>query len=112
MSTYGGVEIELHAFLTAALNGGTSRPSLFAMGKRPRYPLDRRLGGPQSRSGHGGEEKNSQPLSALEPLIIQPIAQLCTIAERNIVTSQLQKCLLCAILPVRTIASSGFIPVL
>jgi hypothetical protein len=23
--------------------------------------LDRRLGGPQSRSGHGGEEKNSQP---------------------------------------------------
>jgi hypothetical protein len=23
--------------------------------------LDRRLGGPQSSSGHGGEEKNSQP---------------------------------------------------
>jgi hypothetical protein len=23
--------------------------------------LDRRLGGPQSRSGSGGEEKNSQP---------------------------------------------------
>jgi hypothetical protein len=28
--------------------------------KRPRYQLDRRLGGPQSRSGRGGEEKNSQ----------------------------------------------------
>jgi len=27
----------------------------------PRYPLDRRLGGPQSRSGRGGEGKNSQP---------------------------------------------------
>jgi hypothetical protein len=26
-----------------------------------RYPLDRRLGGPQNRSGHGGEEKNSCP---------------------------------------------------
>jgi hypothetical protein len=26
-------------------------------GKSPRYPLDRRLVGPQSRYGHGGEEK-------------------------------------------------------
>jgi hypothetical protein len=38
--------------------------------KSPRYPLDRRLGGLQSRSGHGGEEKNSQPLPGLEPSII------------------------------------------
>jgi len=29
--------------------------------------LDRRLGGPQSRSGRGGEEKNSQPLPGIEP---------------------------------------------
>jgi len=29
---------------------------------------------PQSRSGRGGEEKNSQPLSGLEPPIIQPAA--------------------------------------
>jgi len=36
-------------------------------GKQPRYPLDRRLGGPQSRSGRGGEEKNPQPLPGLEP---------------------------------------------
>jgi hypothetical protein len=35
--------------------------------------LDRRLGGSQSLSGRGGEEKNSQPLSGLEPPIIQPI---------------------------------------
>jgi hypothetical protein len=26
--------------------------------KEPQYPLDRRLGGPQSWSEHGGEEKN------------------------------------------------------
>jgi hypothetical protein len=38
----------------------TPRP-LYSQGKSPRYPLDRRLGGPQSRSGRGGEEKNSQP---------------------------------------------------
>jgi hypothetical protein len=44
-------------------------------GKSPWYPLDRRLDGPQSQSGCGGEEKNSQPLSGLKPLIIQLIAQ-------------------------------------
>jgi hypothetical protein len=46
--------------------------------KRPWYPLDRRLDGHQSRSGRGGEEKNSQPLPGLEPHIIQPIAQRYT----------------------------------
>jgi hypothetical protein len=35
---------------------------LYPQGKSPWYPLGRRLGGPQSRSGRGGEEKNSQPL--------------------------------------------------
>jgi len=30
---------------------------------------------PQSRSGPGGEEKNSQPLPGLEPPIIQPVAE-------------------------------------
>jgi len=40
-------------------------------GKEPGYPLNRRLGGFQSQSGGGGEEKNSQPLSGLEPHIVQ-----------------------------------------
>jgi hypothetical protein len=40
----------------------TTRP-LFLWGKSLWYPLDRRLGGPQSRSGRGDEEKNSQPVS-------------------------------------------------
>jgi hypothetical protein len=48
---------------------------LFPQGKNLWYPLERRLGGPQSWSGHGSEEKNSQPLPGLEPLIIQLIAQ-------------------------------------
>jgi hypothetical protein len=47
---------------------------LYPQGKSPWYPLDRRLGEPQSWSGHGGEEKNSQPLPGLEPLIIQNVA--------------------------------------
>jgi hypothetical protein len=51
-----------------------ARP-LHPQGKSPWYPLDRRLGRPQSRSGHGGEKKNSQPLPGLEPPIVQPLAQ-------------------------------------
>jgi hypothetical protein len=40
---------------------------LHPQGKSPWYPLDRGLGGPQSRSGRGGEEKNSQPPPGIEP---------------------------------------------
>jgi hypothetical protein len=43
----------------------TSRP-LYRRGKSPHYPLNRRLGGPQSRSGRGGEEKNYQPPPEIE----------------------------------------------
>jgi hypothetical protein len=37
------------------------------------------LGGPLSRSGRGGEEKNSQSLPGFELAIIQPVAQRYTI---------------------------------
>jgi hypothetical protein len=56
--------------LVSALNGGewsASRSAALPQGRSPWYPLDRRLGGPQSRSGHGGEEKNSQSLPGIEP---------------------------------------------
>jgi hypothetical protein len=43
----------------------TPRPT-YPQGKSSWYPLDRRLGGPHSRSGRGGEEKNSQPLRGLK----------------------------------------------
>jgi hypothetical protein len=51
-------------------------PTILPRGKSPWYPLDRRLGGPQSRSGRGGEEKNSQPRRELNPRtpIVQPVA--------------------------------------
>jgi hypothetical protein len=42
----------------------TPRP-LNLQGKNRWYPLDRRLGGPQSQFEHGSEEKNSQPLPGL-----------------------------------------------
>jgi hypothetical protein len=46
--------------------------------------VDRRLGGPQSRSEHGGEEKNSQPLPGLEPPIIQTVVQRYTTEQTSI----------------------------
>jgi hypothetical protein len=55
----------------------TPRP-LYPQVKSPCFLLDRGLDGPQSRSGRGGEEKNSQPLLGLEPPIIQPVAQRYT----------------------------------
>jgi len=64
--------------LASVLDGGewsASRPwAPYTHGKSPWYPLERRMGGPESRSGQGGQEKNFQPLPVLEPPIIQPIA--------------------------------------
>jgi hypothetical protein len=39
---------------------------LYPRGKNPRYPLYRRLGGPQSRSGHRDYRKNLLPLPDIE----------------------------------------------
>jgi hypothetical protein len=44
----------------------TPRP-LYLRGKSPRYPSDRRLGGPQSRSGRRGEMKILAPIWNLTP---------------------------------------------
>jgi hypothetical protein len=44
----------------------TPRP-LYPRGKSPRYPLDRMLGGPQSRSGRLGEKKILDPTGTRTP---------------------------------------------
>jgi hypothetical protein len=49
------------------VSGQLHSPAALPPGKDPPYTLDRRLGGAQNRSGHGGEEKNSQPPSGIEP---------------------------------------------
>jgi hypothetical protein len=65
-------------FLTLALVGeewSTSRPGRFIpRGKSPRYQLDRRWDGPQSRSGRR-EEKILNPT---DPSIVQPVASRYT----------------------------------
>jgi hypothetical protein len=41
--------------------------ALYPRGKGPRYPLYRRLGGPQSQPGLRGNRKNPLPLPRIEP---------------------------------------------
>jgi len=49
------------------VSGQIHIPVTLSQGKDPRFPLDRRLDGPQSQFGRGGEEKNSLPLLGIEP---------------------------------------------
>jgi hypothetical protein len=73
MKTYGGVDVYIHVLVTSALVGGkwsASRPGRFTphpRGKYRRYPLDRRLGGSQSRSGRRGEDKILGPTGTRTP---------------------------------------------
>jgi len=48
------------------MSGQLHAPAALPPEKNPWYLLNRRLGGPQSRSGHAGEE-NSQPPPGIEP---------------------------------------------
>jgi len=52
-------------------------PTALPPGKEPWYPLARKPGELQSRSGRGGLEKNSQPRRESNPKtsIVQPVAQ-------------------------------------
>ena len=59
------MKVQPHSFLSSALDGGewlTSRPGRFNPGKQPRYLLNRKLGGTQSRSGDFAEENDLLPL--------------------------------------------------
>jgi hypothetical protein len=49
------------------VSGQLHAPAALPPGKEPPVPIDTRLSGPQSSSGRGGEEKNSQPPSGIEP---------------------------------------------
>jgi hypothetical protein len=57
------------------VSGQLHASAALSQGKSPWYPLDRRLGGPQSRSGSHGEEQDSKSLVGLEPQNIQPVTQ-------------------------------------
>jgi hypothetical protein len=95
MKTYGGVEVQLHALITWALDGDLPVPAALLPGKDPRYPLHRRLDGPQSPYGRGGEEKNFCPCRELNPG--RPARNLVTILtelpKKNVKSMDLRKVL-------------------
>jgi hypothetical protein len=66
-----GVEVYLHPLFDLGTRWrwvvSFTPQLLYLQGKSPWHPLDSRLGGPQSRCGRGGEEKNSQPPPGIEP---------------------------------------------
>jgi hypothetical protein len=62
--------MESGGIFTSALDGdewSASRRGSFTSGEKARYPLDRRLGEPQSRSRCSSEEEKSLPLPGIEP---------------------------------------------
>jgi hypothetical protein len=70
MKTYlGSGGIDPHILLTRhymVVSDQVYAPPTYPQGKSLRYPFDRRLGGPQNRSGHGVEERNFQPPAGIE----------------------------------------------
>ena len=64
--------------LSSAVGGGgwlTPRPGRFTPAKETRYPLYRRLGGPQGRSGR---MQNISLPAGLDPRTVQPVASRYT----------------------------------
>jgi hypothetical protein len=53
------------------VSGQLHSPAALLPRKEPLVPLGSRLGGPQSRSGHCGEQTNRTP-------VVQPVARRCT----------------------------------
>jgi hypothetical protein len=74
-------------FLTVSLDGGAwsaSRSGRFTPGeKNSRYPLDRRQGRHQNRSGHCGREQNLSPLPEIELRSPAPIPSLYRLSYRG-----------------------------
>jgi hypothetical protein len=59
------------------ISGQIHAPAALPRGKSPLYPLYRRLGGPQSRSGRYGEVKNLVP-AGNRNLVVQTVARRYT----------------------------------
>jgi len=61
-----------------ALTPDVGGESSAARGRHSRYPLNRRLGGPQSRARHWVDDKNLLPLPAMKPQTISLVTHRLT----------------------------------
>ena len=71
IKAYAKVEVKRLSFLPSTLDGykwSTSRSVRFVGTERRRYPISRKPGGTQNRSGLFGEDKNIFPPPGIEPL--------------------------------------------
>ena len=79
----GWVEEQLYSSMTATLEGGewsASRPGRTLPPGKTRYPLYRRLGGPQGRSG---QVRKISPPPGFDPRTVQPVASRYTDYTRS-----------------------------
>jgi hypothetical protein len=72
-----GEEVSAYSSLTSALDGVSGQrhvpAALYPRGKVPQYPSsDKRLGGPQSRSGLTGYKENPLPRPGIKPWSSSP----------------------------------------
>ena len=77
-----GAEVQLHPFLTSALDGGmwsTSCPGYITPSKEPPYSWHRTLGGPRSQFGPFWRREHVLPLPGFEPRTTQSFASRYTI---------------------------------
>jgi len=63
----GGLEVQLYSFSTLGLVGGEWSTTCCTSKKKTQYPLNSRLGGPHSQSGHFREQKIFFPLPGFKP---------------------------------------------
>ena len=73
-TTYRGSSIELYPFMTTAVEGdegSASRPGRSLPPGKTRYPMYRRLGGPQGRSG---QVRKISPQLGFDPWTVQSVA--------------------------------------
>jgi hypothetical protein len=87
MKSYGGVDVQIHVFLTSAIVEGewsASRPCRFTPGEKAstRYSFGRRVGGPQRRSGRRWDKKNLA-FTATRNLAPRPFAILIALYQRE-----------------------------
>jgi len=82
MKSYGWLDVQFQSFLSPALYGtdwSAPRPDRFTCGvKSSLYPLNMRLGGPQSKSGSFQDERNLLPLPGNKTQLIPPARTLIT----------------------------------
>jgi hypothetical protein len=96
MKTYADVKQWLHAFLASALEGvsGSTRRQCYIWGKRPQWPVGRRLGGTKVRVMKVKTKRRSPPAGNKGParpvshLVAWPCAILVTVKYEGRGTGQ------------------------